>query len=52
MKFFFAMFVWFLMAAILGAGVLMAVLKGSFLLLVVAAAVFVLAIAKIGCLSH
>ena len=52
MKFFFAIFVWLLMAAILFGGVLAAVLKGSFLLLILGVAAFVFAIAKIGCLSH
>ena len=51
MKIFVALFVWFLMAAILTLGVVMSV-KGSFWLLGVGLIGFILAIAKIGCLTH
>ncbi|MGD1083982.1 MAG: hypothetical protein ABSA47_04425 [Verrucomicrobiota bacterium] len=51
MKIFVVMFVWMLMALILVGGVVLAV-NGSFWLLALALAGFVLAIAKIGCLSH
>ena len=40
------------MAAILIFGVVMAVVKGSFIVLTVASVLFILAVAKIGCLSH
>lgn len=52
MKAFLAIFVWLLMAAILIFGVVMAVVKGSFIVLTVASVLFILAVAKIGCLSH
>lgn len=40
------------MAAILGAGVLVAVIKGSFWLLIIGFLAFVLAVTKIGILNH
>lgn len=51
MKLIFVMFVWMLMALLLVGGVVLAV-KGTLWLLVVGLVAFVLAIAKIGCLSH
>jgi hypothetical protein len=50
-KIFIVIFVWMLMALLLTAGVVLAV-KGTFWLLVVGIIGFVLAVAKIGCLSH
>jgi hypothetical protein len=50
-KIFLVMFVWLLMALLLIGGVVLAV-KGSFWLLAAGLAGFILAIAKIGCLSH
>ena len=51
MKLLLVMFAWLVMALLLIGGVVMAVL-GSFWLLALGVAGFVLAIAKIGCLSH
>jgi len=51
MSIFLVMFVWLLMAAILVAGVVLAV-KGSFWLLLIGLIGFVLAVAKYGILSH
>ena len=51
MKIFAVMFVWLLMALILTVGVVMSV-HGSLWLLVLGIVGFVLAVAKIGCLSH
>jgi hypothetical protein len=51
MKLFYAFLVYFLMGAVLGLGVVMAV-KGSLWLLVVAFLAYVIAFAKIGCLHH
>ncbi len=51
MKLLFLMFVWLVMALLLIAGVVLAV-KGSFWLLALGLVGFVLAVAKIGCLSH
>jgi hypothetical protein len=51
MKLLFLMFVWLVMALLLVAGVVLAV-KGSFWLLALGLVAFVLAVAKIGCLSH
>jgi hypothetical protein len=51
MNIFLALLVWVIMAAILTTGVVMAV-HGSFWLLVLGFLGFVLAVAKIGCLSH
>ncbi|MGA2540591.1 MAG: hypothetical protein ABSG78_03395 [Verrucomicrobiota bacterium] len=51
MKLLFLMFVWLVMALLLVAGVVLAV-KGSFWLLALGLVGFVLAVAKIGCLSH
>jgi hypothetical protein len=50
-KIFLVIFVWVLMALLLVAGIVLAV-KGSLWLLVVGLVGFVLAVAKIGCLSH
>jgi hypothetical protein len=51
MKLLFVMFVWLVMALLLVAGIVVAV-KGSFWLMVLGLVAFVLAVAKIGCLSH
>lgn len=51
MSVFLALFAWLVMAAILVTGVVMAV-HGSFWLLILGALGFVVAVAKIGCLSH
>jgi hypothetical protein len=51
MGFFAAIVVWLIMAAVLAAGIVMAV-KGSVWLLIVGFVLFVLGFAKIGCLSH
>jgi len=51
MKLLFLMFVWLVMALLLVAGVVLAV-HGSFWLLALGLVAFVLAVAKIGCLSH
>lgn len=51
MKLVFVMFVWMLIAFLLGAGVVLAV-KGSIWLLALGLAAFILAVGKIGCLTH
>lgn len=51
MKFALAILVYLLMAALLGAGILMLV-SGKPLLLIIVLVVYVLAFAKLGCLSH
>ncbi|MGA3181958.1 MAG: hypothetical protein ABSF38_16585 [Verrucomicrobiota bacterium] len=51
MKLLFVMLVWMVMALLLVGGVVLAV-KGSLWLLAVGVVAFVLAVAKIGCLSH
>jgi hypothetical protein len=51
MKLLIVMAIWMLMAAVLVGGVVMAV-QGSLWLLCVGFLAFVLAIAKIGCLTH
>ncbi len=40
------------MAAILVTGVVLAVVKGSLVVLIIGMIAFILAVAKIGCLSH
>ena len=52
MKAFLAIFVYLVMAAILGGGVLLAVIKGSFWLLIVGLLAFIVAITKIDILHH
>jgi hypothetical protein len=52
MKVYLAIFVYLVMAAILGAGVLVAVIKGSFWLLILGLVAFILAITKISLLHH
>ena len=51
MNFFLAIFIWLIMGAILVTAVALAV-KGTFWLLIIGLLGFVLAIAKIACLSH
>jgi len=51
MSFFFALFVWLILAAVLAAGVVMAA-KGSMILLVVGMLVFLAGFIKFGCLTH
>jgi hypothetical protein len=51
MKILLVIFVWLLMALVLVGGIVLAV-KGSLWLLVLGLIGFVLAVAKIGCLSH
>jgi hypothetical protein len=51
MKFFLAMLLWFLMAAILVVGCVLAV-KGSFWLLIIGVATFFILMGKIGCLTN
>ena len=51
MKFYAAIVIWLVMAAIIGTGLLLAV-KGSPWLLLASLAGFVIAIAKIACLQH
>jgi hypothetical protein len=50
-KIFFVIFIWMLMAAVLAAGIVLAV-KGSLWLLAIGTLCFILAIGKIGCLTH
>jgi hypothetical protein len=50
-KLLFVMFVWLLMGLVLVAGIVAAV-KGAFWLLALGLIGFILAVAKIGCLSH
>ena len=52
MSFFVAVFSWFVIAAILATGIVLAVAKASFLLLILGALGFVFAFAKWGCASH
>ena len=52
MKAFLAIIIYHLMAAILIAGVLLAVIKGSFWLLIIGFLGFVLAVTKIAILHH
>jgi hypothetical protein len=51
MKLIFVMFVWLVMALLLVGGIVLAV-KGTFWLLILGLVCFILAVAKIGCLSH
>jgi hypothetical protein len=51
MKLFYALAVWIGMGVILGAGILMAV-KGTPWLLIAGLIGFVIAVGKIGCMSH
>ena len=51
MSFYVALFAWFVIAAVLTAGIVMAT-KGAFLLLIVGMLAFVFAFAKWGCASH
>jgi hypothetical protein len=51
MRFFLALVVWFIMAAILAAGIVMAA-HGQFALLVGGLLVFVLLLVKFGCVQH
>jgi hypothetical protein len=51
MKFLFVLFLWFVMAGLLISGVVLAV-QGTFWLLIVGAIGFILAVGKIGCLTH
>jgi hypothetical protein len=51
MKLMLVIFVWLVIAAVLAAGIVMAA-KGSFWLLALGVLAFVIAVAKIGCLSH
>jgi len=51
MSFFVSLFVWFLMAAVLIVGVILAV-KGSFWLLILGLLAFIAAITKIGIFGH
>jgi hypothetical protein len=52
MKLLAAILVWALMAVVIGAGMLLAVTKGTPWLLVLALAGFVVAVGKIGCATH
>jgi hypothetical protein len=52
MKCFLAILVYLVMALILGAGVLLAVIKGSFWLLILGFLGFVLAVTKLAILHH
>jgi hypothetical protein len=52
MKAFLAIFIYLVMALILGAGVLLAVIKGSFWLLIIGFLGFVLGVTKIAILHH
>jgi len=52
MKVFLAIFIYLVMAVILGAGVLLAVLKGSFWLLIIGLLGFILGVTKISILHH
>ena len=51
MGFLAAILVWLIMAAVIAAGIVMAV-KGSLWLLILSLVLFVVAFAKYGCLSH
>jgi hypothetical protein len=52
MKVFLAIIIYLIMAVVLGAGVLLAVLKGSFWLLVLGLLGFVLSVTKVAILPH
>jgi hypothetical protein len=52
MGFFTAILVWLVMAAVIGAGIVVAVKFGSLWLLLGSILVFTIAFAKIGCLTH
>ena len=52
MSFYIGLFVWFLIAAVLIAGVVKAATTGSLILLAVGALVFVAGFIKYGCLTH
>ena len=51
MSFYVALFAWFVIAAVLAAGIVMAT-KGAFVLLIVGMLAFVFAFVKWGCASH
>jgi hypothetical protein len=51
MKFLFIIFLWAVMAAILAAGIVMAV-NGSFWLLIIGVACFTIALTRVGILTH
>jgi hypothetical protein len=52
MNVFLAIIIYLVMAVILGAGVLLAVLKGSFWLLIIGLLGFILAVTKVSILHH
>jgi hypothetical protein len=52
MNVFLAIIIYLVMAAILGAGVLLAVIKGSFWLLIIGFVGFVLGVTKVAILHH
>jgi hypothetical protein len=52
MNVFLAIFIYLVMAVILGAGVLLAVIKGSFWLLILGLIAFVLGVTKVAILHH
>ena len=51
MQFLLALLVWLLMAAVLTAGMVLAV-KGSYAVLIIGVLAFIIGMGKIGCLSH
>lgn len=51
MSFFLAILTWFIMGVILVTGVVFAV-KGTFWLVIAGMLLFILAVAKVGCLTH
>lgn len=52
MKFIMACLAWIIIAAVLGTGIWVLTAKGNPWLLVASAAVFVIAVGKIGCATH
>ena len=52
MKLFYAMATWVVMGAVIGLGIFLAVVKGSFWLLLASLAAFIFAVGKIGCAHH
>jgi len=52
MKLFWIFAAWIGMGAVIGAGILLAVIKGSLWLLIASVVGFVVAVGKIGCASH
>ncbi len=52
MNVFLAIIIYLIMAAILGAGVLLAVIKGSFWLLIIGLVGFILGVTKLAILHH